>query len=335
MSEQVNVAQMSADTLRRPMRIGTVISCSWRHYCSHFSRYLPLSLRGTAWLLLPTVILLVGLLWMRRQRLILHDFSGLAALLIPAWAVLFLWCVAQALGEFAGISRAVHQSLSEPFRELEATTTESISTSRRFAYSRRFSLLASEAIKYGILGTVSVVFSIVFTTAFVVMMVGVGLFGNASQPMLFWAGGCTIILSSLLFVFLYAWLFLRLLITEQLLVTEDSSGAIISIGQSWKLMNQNLLRSLGAVLLAFLITLPVALTTGVLAQVAHPILVENVGIITAQNDVMFEDLLPFATSYLVGQVFSLLGGIVVAPFYRTVLTTLFFDIKNRRQGVEV
>ena len=326
---EINAAALPQSTELSPMDVGTIIKTAWQHYFSHFLQYLPLSLRGTVWQLVPSITLLVGLLWMLKQDLLIQEFSGPAALIIPAWIVLFLWCVAQSLGEFAGISRSVYQSL----KSSETAPVEQLVTSRRYTHSRRFSLLGSAAIKTVILGLISTLFFVIFTIAFATMILGVGLFNSEPRPGLFFAGGGTAIVSFFLFVWLYAWLSLKLLLNEQFLAIEADSGAIASLGQSWKLMRKQLLRSLLIVFIAFLITLPIILLAAILAQFSYSFLLQSLGITTVQNGVMFEDLLPLAISYLVSNILALLGGIIVNPFFRTVLTTLYFDIRNRIKSI--
>lgn len=324
---------------KSPMEVGTIVSTAWRHYRSNFFHYLPIALRGTAWLLLPTGLLLASLLYMLNKGLVLSDFSGMTALIVPAWLVLALWCGAQSLGEFAGISRSVYQSLTAtdggvlPEGNMpEESTPETLSMSLRFTHSRRFSLLGSAIVKGTILSAVNFVFSCILMAAVVMVFVGLGVMpGNTPNLGLFFGGGGVALVASIAFVWLYTWLSLKLLVNEQSLAIETESGMLLSIGHSWKLMRKNLMRSLWIVLLASLITLPISLAMAILAQVGHPFLLKQLGIVITENNAMSMGVLPYMTFYLMSTMLGLVGGIIVKPFFRAVLTTLYFDVKNQKQ----
>ncbi|MGD1864950.1 MAG: hypothetical protein ACFB0D_10370 [Phormidesmis sp.] len=323
---------LGAKTLQQPMEVNTVISTAWQHYRANFSRYLPIALRGTGWLLFPAVFLLSALLYMLQQGQVLSDFSGLTALIVPAWLVLFLWCGAQSLGEFAGISRLVHQSLVfQSLEDPEETDSEALSMTLRFTHSRRFSLLGSAIIKGAILAAINILLLFVLAAAAVMVFIGLGILPGSSPNLgLFFGGGAVALVSLIVFGWLYTWLGLKLLMNEQSLAIETESGMLLSIGQSWRLMRKHLMRSLWIVLLASLMTLPISLVMAVLAQVVHPFLFQQIGIIVADRKEISTGLLPYATFYLVSSILGLVGGIIVKPFFRTVLTTLFFDIKNQQ-----
>lgn len=319
--------------LPSPMDVGTVVSTAWRHYRSHFFHYLPIALRGTAWMLLPIGLLLASLLYMLSKGLVLSDFSGVTALIVPAWLVLSLWCGAQSLGEFAGISRSVYQSLTVTAGGMPAESTpEPLSTTLRFTHSRQFSLLGSAIVKGAILGAINFVFSCILIAAVIMVFVGLGVLpGSTPNLGLFFGGGGVALVALIVFIWLYTWLALKLLVNEQSLAIETESGALMSIGHSWKLMRKNLMRSLWIVLLASLITFPVSLAMAVLAQVGHPLLLKQIGIVITESNAMSMGVLPYMTFYLMSTILALVGGVIIKPFFRTVLTTLYFDVKNQKQ----
>lgn len=333
--------EISQNVLNSPMAIDTVIGIAWRHYRTHFFSYLPTALKGTAWMLVPVSLLLVALLYLLQNRLVLSNFSGVTALMVPAWLVLVLWCGAQSLGEFAGISRSVYQTLSAQAQLAsaeEAPTEENLkplSTALRFTHSRKFSLLGSAIVKGAILATVNFIFSSILIFAVVMAFVGLGVLPGSTPSLgLFFGGGAVALVSLILFIWLYSWLALKLLVNEQSLAIESESGALIAIGHSWKLMRNHKMRSLWIVLLASLITLPVSLVAAILAQVGHPFLLQQLGIVITERNATSLGLLPYLTSYLFSTILVLVSGIIVKPFFRTVLTTLYFDIKNRKQSIE-
>jgi len=312
----------------KTMEVGTVISTAWRHYLSNFSRYLRPALVGTAWVFFPVGLLLAALLYLLKQGRLLNDFSGLTAMIIPAWIVLLLWCMAQSLGEFAGISRSVYQSLSAA----DGESLEPLATSLRFTRSRRFSLLGSAIVKEIILGAIVVVFAVILLAGATMVFFGLGVLpGSQPDLALFFSGGAVALVSVVVFAWLYVWLALKLLLNEQSLAIERDSGMLISIGRSWRLMRKNLMRSLWTVVLAVLMMLPITLSVVVLAQVGHPFLFAQAGIVVTERTAESMGLLPYITFCLVSSLFGFVGGIIVKPFFRTVLTTLYFSIKNQKQ----
>ena len=296
------------NTLDQPMDIGTVVSTAWRHYRLNFFRYLLPALRGTVWMLVPIGLLFVGLLFMIKQGLSLGDFSGLTALIVPAWFVLLLWCGAQSQGELAGISRSVYQAMSMP----EGNAGETLSTALRFTRSRKFSLLGSAVIKGTILAAINFVFSCILIAAVIMIFVGLGVLpGSQPNLRLFFGGGGIVLVSSIVFIWLYIWLALKLLVNEQSLAIESDSGMLISIGHSWKLMRHNVMRSLWIVLLASLITLPISLAMAILTQVVHPLLFEQMGIVITESTALSLGMLPYITFYLLSSILGLVGCIIV------------------------
>ncbi|MGB3571046.1 MAG: hypothetical protein WA783_19250 [Phormidesmis sp.] len=318
---------VDARSLRSPMEVGTIIGTAWRLYRSNLSRYLPLSLRGSAWLFLPVILLLVGLLWMLSQGVVIENLSGLFALLIPAWIVLVLWCNAQSLGEFSAISRLVYQSLSVPM----GAESESLSESLRFTRSRKFSLLGSAAIQWVISAVVSIVSLFIYSIALGMIVIGFGVFSGQPSPGMFLGGGALLLISIVALTWFSIWVAMRLLVTEQSLAIETNSGAIASIGRSWRLMKKHALRATGIMILAGLICLPVLIVTGIGTQIVQVIVLRAAGVTVSPTSPPAVLFLSSAVSYAMGLLSGIVGGIIIGPFLRAVVTTLYFDIRNRKE----
>ncbi len=323
------------------MAVGTIVGTAWRLYRSNFSQYLPLSLRGSAWLFLPTILLLAGLLWVLSQNIAIDNLLGFLALLIPAWIVLALWCNAQSLGEFSAISRLVYRALSLPTGAAPETPNETLNEmpaetpaeSLRFTRSRKFALLGSAAIRWVISGVVSIISLFVYSFAFGMIVVGSGALSGNPIPGLFLGGGALLLISIILLTWLSIWIAVRLLVAEQSLAIEQNSGAIASIGRSWRLMKKHALRATGVMILAGLICLPIWIVTSLVAQIAQNNLLTLAGVSLSSSPPPETLLLTAGVFYAAGLLFSILGGIITAPFLRAVVTTLYFDIKNRRQSL--
>ena len=326
----MNVDASSRLAQIKPMTIGEIIGTAWRLYRTHFGAYVVRSLYGSFWLVLPLVILLSGALWMLSARLTVPDLSGPLALILPAWVVLFLWCNAQSLGEFSVISRSVYRSLKTPPGLVVETMEETLRVTR----SRRRSLLGSAMLQWLILGTLSVLLFLAVALSLGMIFVGMGLVTAQPSSGLFLSGGALFLGSLVLLGGLLVWLSVRFLVTEQTIVVETGVGAIASIGRSWQLMKKTVLRAIGLVILVWLICLPIFLATFVVSEIVQSIvlpLFDAVPSPALSPPIVF---LSFVASTAIDLVVSLLGGIITSPLFRAAVTTLYFDIRNRKESIE-
>ncbi|PSN19570.1 hypothetical protein C7271_06625 [filamentous cyanobacterium CCP5] len=117
------------------------------------------------------------------------------------------------------------------------------------------------------------------------------------------------------------WLVARLLIAEVPLAIEPQTTASDSIGRSWMLSRLSVVRIQFVVLAAFLINLPVILVTNTFPQL-------TLGSVTP-------DSAAFWILYSLSIVLSILGNMLVLPFWQTVKGVLYYDLRNRREGVDL
>ncbi|MEL6471758.1 MAG: hypothetical protein AAFQ74_18690 [Cyanobacteria bacterium J06623_4] len=337
---------MNADDLRKPLSIGDIVGTGWRLYTENFARNFVIALRGTLWLLVPFVVAVLAILWMVAQGEGLYNLSGAIALLFPAWIVLFVYCAAQSLGEIAGISRLAFQSLSpaattDAEGDLDGAAGER--EALRFTRSRKFSFLGSATIQTIILGIVNFIFFIFFSVLIVFALFSSGYGGllgllegseGGGNPQLALLTFLLLPISLILFICFYVWLSMRITLAEQALAIERESGAIASIGQSWKLMKRQVLRSFGVVFLAGLISLPITVGVSIISQMINAQIFNIAAMADTDSSAGPLILLPVLGSYLVATIVGLLGSIIVGPFFKSVLTTLYFDIRNRKERLE-
>ncbi|MEL7067780.1 MAG: hypothetical protein AAGN15_03895 [Cyanobacteria bacterium J06581_3] len=334
------------------------MSTGWQLYRANFLRYVVIALRGIGWSFLPTLLLTVMLLWILKQGVALGDFSGLSALFVPAWGVLFLWCKAQSLGWLAGISRLAYQSLRNTYLKgadaegadaggadaegddvetnLEAALKngEAPMRSLRFTRSRRFSLLGSVVIQNIILGIVVVAF---FTALFFsagMTFAGMGMLpGSEPDVSLFFLGGGSALASIVLFSGVYVWLLVRMLLAEQSLAIEQEVGAVVSVGRSWQLTKGSVFSAACVAVLTVLISLPITLLTWFVAQSVSQAVLERVGVRISYSELSSIDFLPLTVSFLIVVLVNMLGGIIVQPLFKTVFTTLYLDQRIRKESI--
>lgn len=137
--------------------------------------------------------------------------------------------------------------------------------------------------------------------------------------------GLGIFLGILIFigVFLFGliWVIARLLIAEVPLAIESDVTASKSISRSWQLTQLSFFRIQFVVLAAFLITLPVLLLSNTVPQLAL-------------STVAYEST-AYWVIYISGLVLSVAGSILVLPFWQTVKGVLYYDLRSRREGIDL
>lgn len=117
------------------------------------------------------------------------------------------------------------------------------------------------------------------------------------------------------------WLVSRLLIAEVPLAVEAQITASDSISRSWSLTKTSVVRIQFVVVAAFLITLPILLVTNYLPS----LLMLGLEYGSAA----------YWTVYGLSLVLSFLGGMVVMPFWQTVKGVLYYDLRSRREGLDL
>ncbi|MEO1392174.1 MAG: hypothetical protein AAFV90_04620 [Cyanobacteria bacterium J06634_5] len=310
-----------------PIDVGDVIATGWRLYTKNFSQYWPVSLKANLWMFVPLVLvaLITMLFPLAAQRP--EDYLGFLALLVPAFIVVGLICLAQFLGWSTGISRMAYQSLSG--------TSETERESLRFTRSRKYSLLWQAILKGLIFFAAYIVSVIILTILMVIVAIATGGFGSADVA----AGvpaaiGVMTVIGVLAFLWFFIWLALRMMIAEQPLAIEQDSGAAKAIGRSWNLIKGSALRSFLVAIVTYLITVPIALVIYVIFQlIAYRVLTLAPPAAAGDTIATFADLLPFLGGIAIGAVGSVVGNVVTIPLWHTTLTALYHALRQRKEGV--
>lgn len=317
-----------------------IVSRGWALYSQHFKRYAVISLRATAWSFVPAIalIVIVVIFAITHQQ----DFEALAnpaalgefpplyrnlarwsALVIPAWLVLSFYCVAQSFGEYAGISRLAYNNL----RNIEETTQVAL----RFTRSRKFSFLKVSILQGLIIFGVYLGALVFMLLIFGLLYLGNMLISTGDRPAV--NAGLMVLLSLLFIVviigaiFAVVWLIVRIMLTEQPLAIETASGAIAAIKRSWQLTHRHVWRSFLVVLLVYAITLGLTMAIFTASQF--------IGLFVLGLGFLIPGTLAEVTftliSVVIQVILTLLPTVLIAPLWRTCLTTLYFDLGNYGQ----
>jgi hypothetical protein len=171
---------------------------------------------------------------------------------------------------------------------------------------------------FGIYIGLIIVFSIgVFLVVFGLGLVFNNLFGNPMiTPIII---VLIVIVASVGIISALLWFVSRWFVAEVPLAVEESINGRESIDRSWKLTKNSVRRIQGVVLVAFLVTLPLVGLTGYLPRILLLQLEKGSRL--------------FSLVYFVSFLTSLAGGILVLPFWQALKAVLYYDLRNRLEGM--
>lgn len=161
----------------------------------------------------------------------------------------------------------------------------------------------------------------------IITSVFIGIFGQNSPV----ASLISFILS-LVVLFIYIWVYSRVLIPEVSLAVEENVDGASVISRSWSLTQGHVLRLQGVVFIASLITLPVIGIALIPMLVAISYLV-TVAISSGGATPGAEALGLFFLMLFVSLVLFLLASVIVTPFWQAIKAVIYYDLKSRREGL--
>ena len=128
------------------------------------------------------------------------------------------------------------------------------------------------------------------------------------------------------------WIQARLYLWNIILAMEPETESTTAITRSWELTQGNGIRVLFVLLIAYLVMLPLyALTVGIPIIIAIPFigrgLIEGDGSAAAVSGIVLALLVFIGLAVLV--------GILTAPFFQTIKSVLYYDLRSRREGLDI
>lgn len=115
------------------------------------------------------------------------------------------------------------------------------------------------------------------------------------------------------------WFYSRWVIAEVPLAVEENINGGASVARSWHLTKSFMWRIQGIVLVTFAVSLPIVVLFSYLPRLL---------------------LLPlepgstaYTTLYLINFIISLVGGILVMPFWQAIKAVIYYDLRTRREGL--
>lgn len=300
------MSQINPSSPLPPLNIGNVVSAGTVLYRSHLKSYMGVALQSVLWSFLPFLVAapIAGLMFYLFEST--GNVPPVLWLLVPVWIVFAFFCFAKYLLHSALLTRLAFQELS--------SQPETVREARGHLNSRLWSffllacligvLLFLVYMGLGIVaGVVSVVVALVLNnivgeTASIIIMTIVIIIGMAL--------GLT-------------WFFSRWFVAEAVLAVEDGVDAGRSVSRSWELTESSVFRVQGVVFVTFLITLPLLALTNYIPSIALT---------------QIEPLSPlYFIVYGGSLIASFLGWIVLLPFWQAIKSVLYYDLRNRREGL--
>jgi hypothetical protein len=320
---------------RNPMSVGDILKTGWRLYASNFSQFLKIAIIATVWAYIPTLLNIITT-FLPVYLLGKPLSPGVAILLFIVSVAIAIYCTAQSLGQFAGISRIAYQSLSNgsvslpgvslPGASLAGETPES---SLQFTRSRKFSFLGATILQSVIL--VLTLLGLLIVSAIFFAIVGSiagAIAGEAGLNPIVGLLFLLIFLGWLIaFVGIYLYVAVRFMFFEQSLAIEPNTDAFDSLSRSWDITKHGVLKSMIVTFLLSLITVViVSIPVGIMSVRMPTDLIAILSEETPDPELLLQALLPF---YAVLFMASIAISLFLVPWFKTTFTVLYFDLRDR------
>ncbi len=234
-----------------------------------------------------------------------------------AWALIPVYGWAKCAALLALISRlAFGELVNQP---------ESIQDAKRIVNSRMWQFfvmgLLMFLITFGLTIAVMIPFGIV--VGFITAYATGGANSASPNPAAFlFVGLLVLVFIPLLFVMLL-WVQARFLVVELPLAIEEGVDGSSTIGRSWNLTKGSVWRIVGIIFISYLITLPIQLPFSFLSQIIQISLAS-----LAQDNTSYALL-----SFLLSLIVSLIGAVLVVPFWQAIKAVIYYDLRSRREGL--
>lgn len=302
-----------------PLNPGNVVSAALRLYRDRFKLYFRLAAIAYLWLLAGVVglAIVIGVLG---GLLSLTGVEALGALGIFLGVILGLVPLLYATTQFLVLSAVISRLTFRHLINQPETATEA----QRQVEPKRWSFLALGLLitliwmaAYIVLGTITTIPGLI--VGFLVGSIFSAIFSPEVGIALGIALGGLVFLA--LFLISLVWLISRLWIPDVILAIELETTANNSISRSWDLTKTSVVRIQFVVVAAFLITFPILFIANYLPQFIM------VGL-------EFDSFAYWAV-YALSLVLSFLGGMVILPFWQIVKGVLYYDLRSRREGLDL
>jgi MFS family permease len=328
---------MNANQPIRPLSIGNVVSAGFRLYNDNRGRYLKLSLQATAWtmLMLGGFALCVGLMVM--GGVLMAGASGTGSesgggmamlgfgfLLLLPMIPLALFCIVKIVYCENLIAANAYGYLSD--------MVETVRETHDRLKKKMWNFWVIRFLVGCILSVANIAGNIIQQVASILMELG------RQNNFLISIGLGILLLAVLATWAVQLWLTARLFIPDVTLALEPEVKTVNTIGRSWSLTQGHAIRIMSILFVAGLITLPLYLVAIVPALITL--------FATISGGVWLEMSKPNPNGAALGSFFLGLGlatlvylvllqvaNVLAMPFWQTIKSVVYYDLRNRREGL--
>ncbi|MEH2231762.1 MAG: hypothetical protein V7K71_19420 [Nostoc sp.] len=226
-------------------------------------------------------------------------------------AIAHLWVLVPVYGwaKYAAISGLISRLA---FGEL-IYQPESVQTARSHVNPRLWSFLRV-AFQVGI--SLAIIYiGLAIVGGVVASLIGVALGGILGSSGII----VTIIVTAGIILLGLTWFYSRWIIAEVPLAVEQNINGGESVARSWELTKASVFRIQGIVLVAFIVTLPLVFVLNY---------IPNLFLIRLESGTAI-----YSIVYAISLIGSLIGGVLVMPFWQALKAVLYLDLRSRREGL--
>lgn len=150
-------------------------------------------------------------------------------------------------------------------------------------------------------------------------LIGVALGGILGASGVIVATTLAIIVTVVIVLLGLTWFYSRWIVAEIPLAVEENINGGESVARSWELTKASVFRIQGIVLVSFIVTLPLVFVLNYIPSLFLLKLEQGSAI--------------YSIVYLISLIGSLIGGILVMPFWQALKAVLYLDLRSRREGL--
>lgn len=298
----------------KPLSVGNIVSAGLRIYRDNFVKYFRIAFIGYLWIFAPIVILAIGAAAIAAVFVGQSSYSvGLSVLMLVAAIVALVYSSARFAAMSGLIARLTYGEVAEQ--------PETVGEAQRQVRPKMWSFLLAGILSSLIFFGAAIGYLIVFGIATFLAGFIAGQNSDLTATM-------TVIISLVavvVFIFGGIRLVSRLFLVELPLAVEDAVTVSGTIGRSWELTKGAVGRIQLVIPISFLISIPVFLAIQIISTIVQTIL-----------SAVLSNLSPtLATAALIVIyiAFSLISGAFMIPFWQSIKSVIYYDLRVRREGM--
>lgn len=318
--------QLHYPELLQPLSPGNTVSAGIRLYRVHFKEYSAIAVTTVLWI--AGLLLLAVPIAFVFYAILPPAIATL--LIIPLGFVLSFYCFGKYLAGSAAISRLV-------FKELMAEP-ETAKEAKRFTNARIWGFwliglilfILFSALIIGVYLALVIVLAIAFGS-----VGGLGALQNNSfgvleglirNPAMAIAFLISILVTICFFAIAWTWVAAKFAIAELPYGIEPETRAADSVGRSWILTEKNVWHTVMVLIVTSLIMIPISVVLQIISSFLQLILI---GLSGTDNSAVLVGV------YLASFILGMLGIIITLPLAQSIKGILYFDLRNRREGLRL